>query len=263
MKRQKIETVQDLNKNSEKPDGSSLLIKPFSVPARFADKINIREIKSELIEQFTILNKKPNMLNNSLAKSLLEKSIVLKIGSSKIGTSKMRASTIERFTNTDLSNSEKILNIQSTTVSSLKSEFESGLKITEKTNEKIVEKIVEKPSSKSTSFKSPVLPINSTDLRASRRLSGRIKREAADKQKFNFSRLRVHSVKTLPMFGGLTAVEGRSSEDSEKKFDAMDLGDDMELKLKMEAIECTSGNNSPSGIMARVRSSKSTNSNSL
>jgi len=259
MKRQKIETVQDLNKNSEKPDGSSLLIKPFSVPARFADKINIREIKSELIEQFTILNKKPNILNNSLAKSLLEKSIVLKIGSSKIGTSKMRASTIERFTNTDLSNSEKILNIQSTTVSSLKSEFESGLKITEKTNEKIVEK----PSSKSTSFKSPVLPINSTDLRASRRLSGRIKREAADKQKFNFSRLRVHSVKTLPMFGGLTAVEGRSSEDSEKKFDAMDLGDDMELKLKMEAIECTSGNNSPSGIMARVRSSKSTNSNSL
>jgi len=205
-------------------------------------------MKSELIEQFTILNKKmnvkPNVLNNSLAKSLLEKSVVLKIGTFKIGTSKMRASTIERLA--DFSDSEKVLNTQNSTVSSLKSEFESGLKISEKTEK------LEKPGSKSASI---------TDLRASRRLSGRVKREAAEKQKFNFSRLRVHSVKTLKMFGGLTAAD--ESEGREQKFGDMDSSDSMELKLKMEAIEGTSGNNSPSGIMARVRSSKSTNSNSL
>lgn len=263
LKRQKIETIQDLNKNSEKPDGSSLLIKPgFSVPARFADKIiNVREIKSELIEQYTILNKKrPNMLNSSLAKSLLEKSIVLKIGTSKIGTSKMRASTIESFTNVDLSDSKKLL----TTVASLNTEFDAGLKIHDQINEKNIQKINEKIniSESTSSYKSPVSSVNSTDLRASRRLSGRIKREAAEKQKFNFSRLRVHTVKTLPMFGGLTAAMVGLSDNGEEKRDRMDLSD-MEVKLKTEAIECTSGNSSPSGIMARVRSSKSTNSTQL
>ena len=144
--------------------------------------ITIREIKSELIEQYTVLNKKrPNMLNSSLAKSLLEKSIVLKIGTSKIGTSKMRASTIKSFTNVDLSDSKKLL----TTVASLKTEFDAGLKIHDQINEKNIQKINQKIniSESTSSYKSPVSSVNSTDLRASRRLSGRIKREAVEKQK--------------------------------------------------------------------------------